>query len=246
MTKKNKTHQCEGCGKKLSKSGYYKHRKNCPDYQLLKNPPEEKTTVVEFSEDPGEIEIEEIEAEEQLPEDERPDWFDFDAGIEEGVTEEFPTALKWAASGATQLGKNPSKEQIQAMHDTNLQILIAGLGGVDLIIQGYGRAVTLDKELTVKHSTSDKEMVAHAQYNWLLEKGVNPSDFVSTGMIATALTGYYIVPPLVKIRKKSKVKFLKGAGKITRVFSKIPFIGKFFKPKPVTPNVVVDNVETID
>jgi hypothetical protein len=250
MVKKNKTHECEGCGKKLSRSGYYKHRKKCESYLEMKDdvvrieakPSEDP---VSFSE-PDSIEWEDSEPQtinidsDESYDDERPDWFDFEIGEEEGVTEQFPTALKWAASGATgELGKNPTKQQIEAMHNTNLQILIGALGGVDILIQSYGRAVTLDKELVVKHSSSDKEMVAHAQYNWLLEKGINPSDFVSTGTIAAALTGYYVVPPLLKIRKKSKVRFFKGAGRIGGFFSRIPLIGRFFKRKPTVPDSVM-------
>ena len=246
--KNNKTHECEGCGKKLSKSGYYKHRKKCPDYISLQevkehyDKPEEVQPIeetVQFSEESEPIHVEsDIDTDESY-DDERPDWFDFQVEEEEGVTEHIPTALKWAAGAGGDLGKNPTKAQLEAMHQTNMQILIGGLGGVDLLIQTYGRAVTLDKELVVKHSSSDKEMVAHAQYNWLLEKGINPSAFVSTGTIAAAMTGYFIIPPVLKIRKKSKVRFFKGAGRIGAFFSRIPLIGRFFKRKPTVPTSVM-------
>lgn len=252
--KKNKTHQCEGCGKKLSKSGYYKHRKNCNAYNEIKDEPvkiapKESTEAVNFSdsaqESPNPLESTEEDLtsnNESIPieEDERPDWFDFEIAQEEGVTEEFPTALKWAAGGvAGELGKNPTKAQIEALHNTNLQILIGCLGGVDLLIQTYGRAVTLDQELTVKHSSSDKEMVAHAQYQWLLEKGINPSDFISTGAVAAALTGYYVVPPILKIRKKSKVRLFQGVGRVRGFFARIPLIGRFFKSRPTVADSVM-------
>ncbi len=246
--KKNKTHQCEGCGKKLSKSGYYKHRKTCPDYLALseepaKTAPIEPVEPVVFSdstqEPPTPIESTEEDLSSNSEEDGRPDWFDFDVGEEEGVTENIPTALKWAAGGVGDLGRNPSKAQLEAMHNTNLQILVGALGGVDLLIQSYGRAVTLDKELVVKHSSSDKEMVAHAQYQWLIEKGINPSDYVSTGAVAAAMTGFYIVPPVLKIRKRSKIGLFRGAGKIRGFFARIPLIGRFFKRKVVVPESVM-------
>ena len=253
MAKKSKTHECEGCGKKLSKSGYYKHRKNCEAYaahkqETPKTAPYKPVEPVHFS-PPTHESPEPLESTEEdlsgnkenitIEEDERPDWFDFDVGQEEGVTEQFPTALKWAAGGATEeLGNHPSKAQIQDMHDTNIQILVGALGGVDILIQTYGRAVTLDKELTVKHSSSDKEMVAHAQYNWLLSKGINPSDFVSTGTIAAALTGYFIIPPVIKIRKKAQRRFFRS-GKISGFLSRIPLIGRFFKKKSVVPESVM-------
>ena len=252
--KNNKTHECEGCGKKLSKSGYYKHRKKCEAYLSKDEMPQtaqiEPSEAVQFS-TPTHESPEPLESTEEdlsgdngnipIDEAERPDWFDFDADIDEGATEHFPSALKMAAGagGMGDMPRNPSKAQIQAMHDTNLNLLILGLGGVDTLLQTYGRAVTLDKELVVKHSNDDKMMVAHAQYNWLLEKGINPSNFVSTGAIAAALTTYYVVPPVLKIRKRSKVKFFKGAGRIGGFFSRIPLIGRFFKRKPVVPESVM-------
>lgn len=236
MAKKSKKFTCEGCGKQLSKSGYYKHRKKCSAYSQTEETPKtavsEPSETVQFSPptqetpDPIESTEEDLSGNSEETTDERPDWFDFEVE-EEGVTESMPTALKWAAGGVGSLGAKPSKEQIEAMHNTNLQIIVGALGGVDILIQTYGRAVTLDKELTVKHSSSDKEMVAHAQYAWMMEKGINPSDFVSTGTIAAAMTGYFIIPPVLKIRKRSKVRFFKSAGR--GFLSRIPFIGRFFK-----------------
>jgi len=258
MAKKSEKFTCEGCGKKLSKSGYYKHRKKCEAY-LSKDEPVEIVEInysepVQFStathESPEPLESteedlsgnnENIHIEEEPQESERPDWFDFDVDVDEGATEHFPSSLKMAAGagGMGDIGRNPSKAQIQAMHDTNLNLLILSLGGIDGLLQTYGRAVTLDKELIVKHSTDDKMMVAHAQYNWLLEKGINPSNFVSTGAIAAALSTYYVVPPVLKIRKRSKVGFFKSAGRISGFFSRIPLIGRFFKRKPSVPDSVM-------
>ncbi len=257
MTKKNKQIPCEGCGKKLSKSGYYKHRKKCADYITLtdstpKIAPMAASEPVQFSEAPQESPAPSESTEGDLSDDsddipiegdqpERPDWFDFETEEEEGTTEHFPSALKMAAGsgGMGDMGRNPTKAQIEAMHNTNLNLLILSLGGVDKVLQTYGRAVTLDKELIVKHSNSDKEMVAHAQYNWLLEKGINPSKFVSTGTIAAALTTYYVVPPVLRIRKKAKVGIFKGGG-LRKVLAKLPLIGRFFKKKKTVPRAVME------
>jgi hypothetical protein len=247
---------CEGCGKQLSRSGYYKHRKKCDLYNEVESSEpiiiqEEVQETVIFSE-PEKIEesekpdIMEDDSEPQIQEEpQRPDWFDFEV-VEEDTTEHFPTPLKMLASQGTFAGgTTPTKQQIEAMHNTNLNLLIMGLGGVDMLIQSYGRAVTLDKDLVVKHSTSDKEMVATAQYNWLLEKGINPSLYVSTGAIATALTGYYVVPPILKIRKRSKVKLLKGLRSTGgNILGKIPLIGRFFRRKNVAqsqPDITAEN-----
>ena len=248
LMKKSKF-KCEGCGKKLSKSGYYKHRKKCEAYlsqgdETPKSEPIKPAEAVHFSEAPQESPdpVESTEGDlsgnsEEETQQERPDWFDFDLEEDENTTEHFPTALKMVAGQGPlgDMGRNPSKAQLEAMHNTNLNMLILGLGGVDLLLQNYGRAVTLDKELIVKHSDSDKEMVAHAQYNWLLEKGINPSAFVSTGAIAAALTTFYIIPPVLKIRKRSKVGLFAGVAfrRTGGILSKIPLIGRFFKRKKV-------------
>ena len=92
MAKKNKTHECEGCGKKLSKSGYYKHRKKCPDWLALQEsnsevevkPIEPVEETVQFSEESEPIHVEtDIDTDENY-DDERPDWFDFQVEEEEG------------------------------------------------------------------------------------------------------------------------------------------------------------------
>ena len=74
-------------------------------------------------------------------------------------------------------------------------------------------------------------MVALAQYNWMMEKGIDPSSLVGTGAIAAAMTGYYVVPPVLKVRKKAKVRLFKNAGRIISIPGRIPFIGRFFRRK---------------
>lgn len=249
--------KCEGCGKQLSKSGYYKHRKKCEAYlsegrDKPKPAPIKPIETVQFTEPPQEspdpIEathedptiIDDETPEEVGEEPAKPDWFDFDIEEDDDTTDHFPTALKMAAGagGMGEMPRNPSSGQLKAMHDTNLSLLMLGLGGIDRVTQSYGRAVTLDKELIVKHSTDDKMMTATAQYNWMLEKGINPSALVSTGTIAAALTGYYIIPPILKIRKRSKVKLFKN--RAGGFLSKIPLIGRFFKKRPVVSTSVMD------
>lgn len=238
-------YKCEGCGKQLSKSGYYKHRKKCEAYlgESVDTPesvpikpldtvqwsetPQESTDPIESTQEDHSDTPDDTPIEEEEPA--KPDWFDFDVEEEGNTTDHFPTALKMAAGagGMGAMPRHPSNAQVKAMHDTNLSMIMLGLGGIDSITQAYGRAVTLDKNLVVKHSTDDKVMTATAQYNWMMEKGINPSALVSTGTIAAALTTYYIVPPILKIRKRSKIKFFKN--RAGGLLSRIPFIGRFFK-----------------
>jgi hypothetical protein len=252
MAKKNKTHQCEGCGKKLSRSGYYKHRKTCDAYLGLESPSEDieikPVETVQFSEAPEESPtLEEGSKSENtatFEQEQQPDWFDFKVEDEEGVTENIPTALKMISTFAgSSTNRKPTEQEIQTMHDTNLNMLMLCLSGVDSTIQAYGRAVTMDKDLVVKHSDSDKLMTATAQYNWLLEKGINPSALVSTGTIAAAMTGYYIIPPVLKIRRRSKVRLFAGMakGKVGGFMSRIPLIGRFFKRREVAQPVAVNH-----
>ena len=231
-----KEYACVSCGHPLSKSGYYTAKKRGYCRQCKNNtqggevevssiPPLSQSSNEDSSPPPikEDREIEDYD-------DNEPEWLNFESEESEEITESIPTALKMA----TALSGDPAartKKEIELAHQTNLEILKMGLGGVDVLITKYGQAVTLDKEYLCKHSEADKEIVAHAQYRFLLEKGIDPSSIVSSGTIATALTGYYILPPIMKVRKKAKVKLFKNAGRIVGVFRRIPIIGRLFGGK---------------
>ena len=230
-----KEYACDSCGQPLSKSGYYTAKKRgycrqCKNSQggeveVSSIPPLSSSSFDESSPPPIEEnrEIEDYD-------DNEPEWLNFEPDESEEITESIPTALKMA----TALSGDPSartKKEIELAHQTNLEILKMGLGGVDVLITKYGQAITLDEEYLCKHSEADKELVAHAQYRFLLEKGIDPSSIVSTGTIATALTGYYVLPPIMKVRKRAKVKLFKNAGRFFGVFRKIPLIGRLFGGK---------------
>jgi len=231
-----KEYACDSCGHPLSKSGYYTAKKRGYCRQCKNNsqgggvevssiPPLSHSSI----EEPSPPTIEEDRDIEDY-DDNEPEWLNFEPDESEEITESIPTALKMA----TALSGDPSartKKEIELAHQTNLEILKMSLSGVDHLITKYGQAVTLDKEYLCKHSEADKELVAHAQYRFLLEKGIDPSSIVSTGTIATALTGYYILPPVMKVRKKAKVKLFKNAGRIVGVFRRIPLIGRLFGGK---------------
>ena len=230
-----KEYACDSCGTPLSKSGYYtaKKRGYCRQCKNSQGGEVEVSSIPPLSssplDEPSPPPIEEDRTIEDY-DDNEPEWLNFEPDESEEVTESIPTALKMA----TALSGDPSartKKEIELAHQTNLEILKMGLGGVDVLITKYGQAVTLDKEYLCKHSEADKELVAHAQYRFLLEKGIDPSSIVSTGTIATALTGYYILPPVMKVRKKAKVKLFKNAGRFFGVFRKIPLVGRLFGGK---------------
>ena len=230
-----KEYQCDSCGAALSKSGYYSAKKRgyCRACKPSKSPggsvegspsPNLSTEGVGFmSSDPNPPPVEERES---IPVGEGPAWMDFDFTEGEESTENLPTALKMLSAFGG--GEKKTPEQIQMMHTTNLEILRMGLTATDVLITKYGKAVMLDDEYECRHSDEDKSLVAQAQYTWMIEKGIDPSSLVGTGAIAAALTGYYIVPPVLKVRKKAKVRLFKNAGRIWRLPGKIPVIGRFF------------------
>ena len=230
-----KEYACVSCGHPLSKSGYYTAKKRgycrqCKNSQggeveVSSIPPLSQSSHEDTSPPPiqEDREIEDYDGNE-------PEWLNFEPDESEEITESIPTALKMATALSGDASTRTKKE-IELAHQTNLEILKMGLVGVDVLITKYGQAVTLDKEYLCKHSEADKEIVAHAQYRFLLEKGIDPSSIVSSGTIATALTGYYILPPVMKVRKKAKVKLFKNAGRIVGVFRRIPLIGRLFGGK---------------
>jgi hypothetical protein len=228
-------YSCDSCGTPLSKSGYYSARKrgycrqckpstgsgvrpqeSASSFGRPSSPDPDPTysTMTGYDGEPSE-ETEPIPVEESSG----PSWMDFDLG-DEPATESIPSALKMAAG----LSGGEGTPNVQMMHETNLSILKMGLSGVDVLLTQYGRAVMIDPEYECRHADSDKEIVARAQYQWMLEKGINPADYVSSGGVAAALTSYYILPPLVKIQRKSKRKMFKNLGGITKPFKRIwPF-----------------------
>jgi len=227
-------YNCDSCGSSLSKSGYYAARKR--GYCRQCKPAETKRTVsrpsspdaaTSSSGEPSTYSpmtgydgpMDDTDSTAVGEEEGSSSWMDFDLGSEP-ATEHIPSALKMAA-GMAGGEKGPN---VALMHETNLSVLKMGLSGVDVLLTQYGRAVMIDATYECRHSDSDKELVARAQYQWMLERGINPSDYISTGGIAAALTSYYILPPLVKIQRKSKRKVLKGLGGITKPFKRIwPF-----------------------
>lgn len=226
----SKEYQCDSCGHPLSKSGYYTAKKRGYCRKCKTNTKEsiqdEKGSSIPIprleesasTSPPSSPPIQEDKEREE--DDSSPEWLNFEFE-EDSTTEHIPSALKMAVamkSGNTEIS-----------HETNLEVLKLGLTGVDVLITKYGQAVTLDEEYLCKHSDNDKELVAHAQYRWMLEKGIDPSSIIGTGTLAGALTGWYIVPPIMKVRKRSKVRLFKNAGK--GFLSRIPIINRFFKKK---------------
>lgn len=212
--------ECAECDWIGSKSGYYKHRKT-------------------HSQEAGSDGIQAPEGEEYTtssyepasPESESA-WEAWEYEIDEEVTERIPEPIKLVfAGGAPKDVNNLTKKEQKLRDDRNLSLLKIGLGGVDTVLTQYAKAVCLDPDAEVKHSDADKGLVAWAQYEWLKERGLDPSAFLGTGVIAASLTGYYIGAPLVKIQRSKKKRLLKAGGLTVRLLSKIPFIGKRFKMK---------------
>jgi len=231
---------CDNCGAEMSKSGYYTAKKRgycrkCKDSS--KENKEEFGGVISFSSDelasgssdspePSTLftvgEVPDENPQEAESDDDSPSWRDFNID-ENDSTENIPNALKMAS--AMTGGGGGSNVDLQLMHETNLQLLKMTLTGVDWAITRYGQVATMNEEYVCKHSETDKQLVASAQYRYMMEKGLNPSDYVSSGGIALALTGSYILPPIMKIQKKKKREVFGNF--IKSIPKKFNIIGRF-------------------
>ena len=191
-------YECENCGKSLSRSGYYKHRKTCGvEKATVQEPPSEEPVVQDSS------------VEEPVVQETTHGWQTFTLE-EENVTEHLPTPLKFLPSAQkVKKKKKMTAKELKTLKDTNIALLKMGLSGSDRLTTYYGRAVTLDESYVCSHSEATKDMVAEAQYAWMVEKGLDLSQHISKGLIASTLTAGYIIPPVLKVQKKSKVPFLK-------------------------------------
>lgn len=177
---------CESCGKTYKTNGpFEKHIVNCGKVNKENEIPESET-------------------------DSPISWVDYEPEIEDGITEHLPSPLHYVEKLAS---KKPKKrynaKELKEIQRANIVLLKMGLGATDFFITKYGQAVTEDRDYECRHSDADKTMVANAQNAWLEEKGVNISQHIGKGKIATLMTGYYIVPPVIKINRRKTRRIIK-------------------------------------
>tara|TARA_R110000751_G_scaffold282561_1_gene385760 strand:- start:6662 stop:7420 length:759 start_codon:yes stop_codon:yes gene_type:complete len=158
---------------------------------------------------------------------ESPKWMQFQMGDQTDTTDVLPEPLKMLSAQGGK--KNLSAKEKKAAKDTELAMLTLILSGTDHLLTSYGKAITLDASFLVKHSEKSKKIVAEAQYAYLEEKGIMLSSYMSKGVVAGALTGWYILSPLTRIKRAAKRPMIKRIG--GGFLSKLPLIGRWFKPK---------------
>lgn len=229
-------HVCETCGKTYkSRSGLWKHQKKLKHgkFAIDESTIEETVQPIEpqvkesGGGDPSVSPSFDPEGVDSIPPDtEPPSWLDWDFEEGEEATETLPSPLRSIASSPQMGSSKMSKAQREALENQNKAILKMGLSSVDVLLTQYGKAVSLDEEFEVRHSEADKELVASAQYRYLEEKGLFLTNYLSSGMIAASLSGWYVAVPLYRIRKNAKRRLIRG-----RLLSRLPLIGRFFKPK---------------
>ena len=175
------------------------------------------------------VPIEETSSIEDEPEVEPSKWMDFNLGEDDDATDVIPSPLKMITAQDLDRGRKQTAKELKAMRDTELAILKMGLSGVDSLLTSYGKAVTLSPDFKVKHSEGSKNLVANAQAEWLEEKGIFLTNYLSKGVVASTLTVWYVGAPLLRIKKKAKKPMFKRLG--GGFMSKLPLIGRWFKPK---------------
>jgi len=237
-------HVCEDCGKSYkTRSGLWKHQKAKGHGKFAYSPkigeeegyshtPDDssQTSMGGDSKSAGWDESPKTSTMDLPPSDPPADtfsWSDFDFGTGEEATETIPAPLKSIVNQPARAGEGKiSKAERLALEKQNKGILKMMLTWIDFGLTRYGRAVSLDEDFEVKHSESDKDLVANAQYRYLEEKGLFLTNYLSTGMIAGSLTIWYVGQPMIRIRKNAKKKLIRG-----RLLGRLPLIGRFFRGK---------------
>lgn len=233
---------CEDCGKSYkSRSGLWKHQKAKGHGKFASSETVHETLIVEESKSSEGTSAPIHDVKPPSPSEDTTsastfEWADFDFGSVE-TTDTIPSTLKSIVKPMPGGSGKLTKAQYEALENQNKGILKMGLTTIDVLLTKYGQAVSLDEDFEVKHSDSDKELVANAQWRYLEEKGLFLTNYLSSGMIAGSLTVWYVGQPMMRIRKNAKKKLLRG-----RLLSRLPLIGRFFKAKPeVAP--IAQNVE---
>ena len=238
-----KVFKCETCGKEYAgRSGLYKHQKKLGHGRFAQS----EETLEETREDthsPAGCEAlnSPPQSSPSTPpaEDSSPDWFEWSFDEPE-ATDTIPSPLKSIVASPQMSNSKLSKAQREALEKQNHALLKMGLTFIDLALTKYGSRVSEDPNFVVAHDEKTKELVASAQYRYLEEKGVFLTNHLSSGMIAASLTAFYIGSPIVRIRKHAKRRFFK-----TRILSRLPLIGRFFKSKEVETTEIGQNVEAV-
>lgn len=242
-------HVCETCGKEYkTRSGLWKHQKKMLHGKFASD--EEVIQIIEEahtkspagdSDSPTLSEKPPVIQPTTPAEDTSQQWMHFDFGSDEETTDTIPSTFKSVFKPVPMGSGKMSKAQAAALENQNKGILKMGLTTVDVLLTKYAQAITLDPDIEVKHSESDKDLVANAQYRWMEEKGFFLTNYLSTGMIAGSLSIWYVGQPIMRVRKKAKKRLFKGRG----ILARLPLIGRLFKRKQTdTPEIgqVVEEV----
>jgi len=235
------THACSKCGKEYkSRSGLWKHEQKCTvgDLEITESPVATESEVASSS-----VAMPNTSTlDNDVAQGDTSSWMDFDLNIEEG--EAVPEPLKLLKAPKKDIKKMSAKE-LESFKQTEIALLKMGLSGIDVILSQYGKGITLDKEFEVRHSEGAKTTVATAQYAWMEEKGMSISKYASTGVVAGAMTAWYIGSPLMRIKKKAQRPMIKRVGGgVMGIFRRLPLIGRLFgKKKPKEPTEVGQTVE---
>lgn len=237
-------YECLDCGWTGKRSGYYKHAKKCTPTNGAESTGSSSPTVDESDASPTAPPIrEEVEPEQEDTVEDSWASFGADLELETNTTDYIPTPLTIAAKRVRGLkgktGKLSAKEK-QMLEETNLALLNQLTGGVDFALTKFGQYATLDDDFVVKHSQASRDAVSRATWAWMDEQEIYPSMHIGTGTIALALWGYYVAPPVMRIRKNQKKKLLKNGGK--KMLGWIPIFGKRFR-KPKQKGWVVEDAD---
>jgi len=238
------SHNCSKCGKEYkSRSGLWKHEQKCDvgDLEITESPVAMESDASSSVAMPNTSALDD----EVAQGDTSSSWMDFDLNIEEG--ESVPEPLKLLKAPKKDIKKMSNKE-LESFKQTEIALLKMGLSGIDVILSQYGKGITLDKEFEVRHSEGAKTTVASAQYAWMEEKGMSISKYASTGVVAGAMTAWYVGAPLMRIKKKAQRPMIKRVGGgVLGMFRRLPLIGRLFgKRKQKDSTEVGQNIEVIE
>ena len=230
-------YNCDECNKEYqTRAGLWKHKKakHTESTQHTPEPPTEQETesppveppIMSEKVHPSPIPTEEAHTESVETGGGNPDWMSHQF-TSETHSDSIPTTFKAVIKDADKDFTKMTKVEKSALMKKNAAILKMGLTTVDHLLSKYAQAVTLDQDMIISHSESDKDLVASAQMAYLEEKGLFLTNYLSTGVIAGSLTAWYVAIPVMRIRKKAKRKLFKGKGLLGR----LPLIGRFFRKK---------------
>lgn len=181
---------------------------------------------------------------------EEPSWTQYTYSSEEIIDNiPVPVGLKMLKGDSKKSKKKLTAKEMVAVKKENEFILGLGYRSVDGIASKYRIALTGDESKVISHSEADYNWISGISNRYLTEKGLNLSSYLGAGRVALVANGWWFgkIGHTLQQEAKNAEKKIRPLRAVLswpkKLLSKLPIIGKRFKPKPTVMEMEIEYYE---